>query len=95
LGEWKRRRHGPVIAQLTRDFEAKRQTAAREFLEHINGRFSEADKAFIQGHLEATLRRFQNQCLHGPISALAEEGQESGGHTLLEALRKLFRLEDG
>jgi hypothetical protein len=33
--------------------------------------------------------------LHGPISALAEETHaDKGEHTLLEALRKLFRLEE-
>jgi hypothetical protein len=32
--------------------------------------------------------------LHGPISTLSEETQNesAGGHTLLEALQKLFRL---
>jgi glutamyl-tRNA reductase len=36
----------------------------------------------------------QNKILHGPISALAEEPQGEGRHTLLEALRKLFGLEE-
>ena len=38
------------------------------------------------------MRLYQNRLLHGPISALAEGGHDSR-HTLLEALRKLFRLE--
>jgi len=36
----------------------------------------------------------QNRILHGPISALSEESHKPGGHTLLEALRKLFRIEE-
>jgi hypothetical protein len=32
--------------------------------------------------------------MHKPISALGEEAHASGSHTLLEALRKLFRLHD-
>jgi hypothetical protein len=37
----------------------------------------------------------QNQFLHGPIRALTEETHASpAGHTLLDALRKLFRLQE-
>lgn len=90
LAEWSRRRHGPVIARLTRDFEAKRQAIVKQLLNYFQGRLSEADRSYLEG----AFRLFQNQLLHGPISALAEEGHEAGGHTLLEALRKLFRLEE-
>ena len=48
--------------------------------------------------MEGAFRLLQNQILHGPISALTEETHEeasaAGGHTLLDALRKLFRLQD-
>jgi glutamyl-tRNA reductase len=94
IAEWSRRRTGPIIARLTRELEAKRQAIVREFLEHVSDRFGEEDQAFLKEHIEIALRRFQNQVLHGPISTLSAEGHESGGHTLLEALRKLFRLED-
>ena len=44
--------------------------------------------------IDKAFSRFQNQILHGPISALAEEvpGPEPARHTLLEAIRKMFRL---
>lgn len=90
LRDWSRRSHGPVIQRLTRDLEAKRQAIVQQLLNRLNGRLSEADKAYIEG----AFRLLQSQFLHGPISALSEEGHESGGHTLLEALRKLFRLHD-
>jgi glutamyl-tRNA reductase len=90
VSEWSRRRHGPVIARLTEEFEAKRQAVLQQLMKRLNGRLTEADTALIEG----AFRLYQNQCLHGPISALTEEPHESGGHTLLEALRKLFRLHD-
>jgi glutamyl-tRNA reductase len=86
--DWVRRRNAPIIARLIQECEAKRQAIERQLLEQLNGRLTEADQAYIIG----ALRLFQNQMLHGPISALSEEAQEGGGHHLLEALRQLFRL---
>jgi glutamyl-tRNA reductase len=94
LAEWARRHNGPVIARLTEDFEAKRQEVVRELFCHLSGRFSDADRR----HIEGAFRLLQNRFLHGPISALAEESRSAHvnptGHTLLEALRKLFRLQE-
>jgi glutamyl-tRNA reductase len=90
LKDWARRRHGPIIARLTRDFEAKRQAIVRQLMDRLNGKLSEEDRSYIDG----AFRLLQNQFLHGPISALTEDTHESGRHTLLEALRKLFRLHD-
>jgi glutamyl-tRNA reductase len=56
----------------------------------LNGRLSAQDRAYIEG----AFKLLQNQFLHGPISALAEDAQGPGQHTLLQALRKLFRLEE-
>jgi glutamyl-tRNA reductase len=89
LAGWSRRLHGPTIARLTADLEAKRLAILKQLLGKLNGKLTEADRAYIEG----AFRLLQNQFLHGPISALAEEPHEGGGHTLLEALRKLFRLE--
>jgi glutamyl-tRNA reductase len=93
LADWGRRRNGPVIARLTQDFETKRQEVVTDLLKRLNGRLTEADRKSV----EAAFRLLQNRFLHGPISALTEETQTAssgGGHTLLEALRKLFRLQD-
>jgi glutamyl-tRNA reductase len=94
LADWARRSNGPVIARLTREFEGKRQAIVEKLLGRLNGRLTEVDRADIEG----AFRLFQNQLLHGPISALTEESHEAGtghaSHTLLEALRKLFRLQD-
>jgi glutamyl-tRNA reductase len=94
LREWARRRNGPIIAQLTQDLEAKRQEIAKQLFQRLNGRLNEDDRKYIEG----AFRLLQNQFLHGPISALTEETHSGdpghGGHTLLEALRKLFRLQE-
>lgn len=90
LADWNRRRHGPIIARLTEECEAKRRAVVKGLLDRLNGRLTDADRAYIEG----AFRLYQNQVLHGPISALTEEPPEGGGHTLLEALRKLFRLQD-
>ena len=88
--DWSRRRHGPVIARLTKELESKRQAIVEQLLNRLNGQLTAEDRAYIEG----AFRLLQNQFLHGPISALTEEVHEGGGHTLLEALRKLFRLSE-
>ena len=65
----------------------------RNLFGRLNGRLSEEDRRYIEG----AFRLLQNQFLHGPISALTEEthaGTHAAGHTLLDALRKLFRLQE-
>jgi len=88
--DWLRRRHGKIIAQLTQEFETRRKAIVAQLMAKLNGRLSAEDKAYVEG----AFRLLQNQFLHGPISALAEETPEPGRHTLLEALRKMFRLEE-
>ena len=93
LTDWARRRVGPVIARLQEALEAERQPVVRDLLAKLNGRLTDADCKQIEG----AFKLLQNRFLHKPISALSEEttgGTEHSGHTLLEALRKLFRLGD-
>jgi glutamyl-tRNA reductase len=92
LSDWARRRHGQVIAQLTQDFEEKRQQVMRDLYARLNGKLTDDDRKYIEG----AFRLLQNRFLNGPISALKEESyveaEGKSGHTLLDALRKLFRL---
>ena len=91
LKEWRRRRNGPVIERLTQDLEAKREDVVRNLFARLNGRLTEEDRKFI----EYAFVKLQNQFLHGPISALTEDQPaDAPGHTLLDALRKLFRLRE-
>ena len=59
-----------------------------QLIRKLNGKLTVEDKEYVEG----AFRLLQNQFLHGPISALAEEPAEASQHTLLEALHKLFRL---
>jgi glutamyl-tRNA reductase len=88
--DWARRRNGPVIDRLMREFETGRREVMREICARLNGKLTDDECAYI----EKTINRWQNKILHGPISALGEETHGSEGHTLLEAVRKLFRLHD-
>jgi glutamyl-tRNA reductase len=92
LADWERRRNGPVIARLNHEFETKRKTVVANLLSKLNGKLSKEDKDYIEG----AFRLLQNQFLHGPISALAEEMQKGNASnlSLIDALRKLFRLQD-
>ncbi|MFO0846594.1 MAG: glutamyl-tRNA reductase [Gemmataceae bacterium] len=91
LKEWARRGNGPVIERLTREFESRRKEIVERLFSRLNGKLEPADRQYI----DKAFSLFQNQLLHGPISALREESRsgEESSHTLLEALRKLFRLE--
>jgi len=85
LAEWARRKRGPVIARLTQDVDRKRREIVEQLMTRLNGRLTDEDKQFI----EKAFHLFQNRILHGPISALDESAHEG---SLLEAVRKLFRL---
>jgi glutamyl-tRNA reductase len=90
--EWASRRNGPVIEQLTRWCETRRQEVVKHVLSRLRGKLSDADRAAT----EKAFSRFQNQFLHGPTRALTEESHAAAasGYTLVEALLKLFRLPD-
>jgi glutamyl-tRNA reductase len=92
-GAWHHERvRSLLIEQLTRWCETWRQEAVQSVLARLKGKLSEADCAAT----EKAFSRFQNQFLHGPIRALTEETHAgaASGYTLVEALRKLFRLAD-
>jgi glutamyl-tRNA reductase len=91
LTDWARRSVGPVIARLQESFEKERQPVVRDLMAKLNGRLSDDDRK----HVEGAFKLLQNRFLHKPISALSEEtkgGATHSGHTLLDALRKLFWL---
>jgi glutamyl-tRNA reductase len=87
--DWNRRKDGPVIGQVTEKVDQIRETVLGPLLEKLNGRLTDADKAYIEG----AFRLFQNRLLHGPIAALRETSGEAHGATLREALMRLFGLQ--
>jgi glutamyl-tRNA reductase len=91
--DWARQRIGPVIERLTQGCDAKRRAIVANVFEKLNGKLTETERKY----LEKAFQRLQNQILDGPISALTEEMLQEDAqreHTLLEALRKLFRLHE-
>ena len=88
--DWKRRRNGPIIAKLKQGADALRGPIVGQVSSKLNGRLTAEDIEYIEG----AFRLFQNKLLHGPISALSDELNESSHHTLRDALHKLFRLGD-
>ena len=88
--DWNRRRHGTVIGQLTGEVDALRAEVVGRLLPKLDGLSDEHRK-----QIEVAFKQFQNKLLHGPIAALQEasRGDFAEGGTLLESLKKLFRLE--
>ena len=89
VADWDRRRSGPVIAQLMAQSDALRAERLADLFGRLNGRLTDADRKQIDG----AFRLFQNKLLHGPIAALQEASRDGQGGTLVESLKKLFRLE--
>jgi glutamyl-tRNA reductase len=89
MDDWGRRKNGQVIARLTQEFEARRREVLDPLLSRLNGKLTEKERQEI----EVAFRLYQNKLLHGPITALGEASREGGGGNLLEAIRRLFRLD--
>lgn len=87
--DWNRRKDGPVIGQLTAEVDRLRETVLEPLLAKLNGKLTDADRAYIEG----AFRLFQNRLLHGPIAALQEASREGHSGTLREAIMKLFGLK--
>ncbi|MFO0934944.1 MAG: glutamyl-tRNA reductase [Gemmataceae bacterium] len=90
LVDWQRRRSGPVIRQLTTEFDRIRAGVVDPLLSKLNGKLSEDEKK----QLEYAFKLFQSQLLHGPIAALHDASKGGEHRTMLDAIRKLFRLND-
>jgi glutamyl-tRNA reductase len=87
--EWSRRSNGKVIGKLTAEVDKLRAEITSQLMPKLNGKLSDADRQQIEG----AFRLFQNKLLHGPIAALHEATREGQSPTLVESLKKLFRLE--
>jgi glutamyl-tRNA reductase len=90
LKEWTRRRAAPAIARLHEEWDAIRKEIQAQCFSKLNGKLTPQDQAVIEG----ALRLLQNKLMHAPLSVLREEAHREGGGGLLEAIYKLFRLND-
>ena len=88
MHEFYHRATGPIITRLREEWHEVREVeVARLFtkLEHLD----EKDREEIQ----KTVERIINKLLHPPLEALRDEAREGTPHGLMDALRRLFRLE--
>ena len=88
LDDWQRRKNGPVIQQLRGEVDKVRDEVLAPLLAKLNGKLTNAEKEQIAG----AFRLFQNKLLHGPIAALQDASKDGDRGTLIEAMKKLFRL---
>ncbi|MCC6494176.1 MAG: glutamyl-tRNA reductase [Pirellulales bacterium] len=84
-----RRLAGPVITGLRRNLEQPKQAE----LERLFNKLPQLDE-HARSEIEQFADRLVNKLLHPPMESLRDASQEGPPHGLLEALRRLFRLED-
>lgn len=89
VADWQRRKSGPVIHQLRTEVDRVRADVVAPLLGKLNGKLSDADRAYIEG----AFRLFQNRLLHGPIAAMQAADPDGDSKRLLDAVRKLFGLK--
>ena len=88
MAEFHRRAHGDVVSQLMQDWHGiSKEELDRLFAKqpHLNARDREA--------IERTVERIVNKLLHPPLETLKHESREGTPHGLIDALKRLFRLE--
>jgi glutamyl-tRNA reductase len=86
LKDLEHQRHsGPVISQLRREWDARREAELARLYAERPGLTPE-DRAAVAHAFE----RFQNKLLHSPISALRSAAADGAPHGLLDALKRLF-----
>lgn len=88
VADWNRRQDGPLISKLTAEVDRVREEVLGPLLGKLNGRLTDADRAYIEG----AFRLFQRKLLHGPIAALKETSGEAHSRGLREALMRFFGL---
>lgn len=84
-----RRAAAPVITGLRRGMEEPKQAE----LERLFHKLPELDER-ARAEITQFADRLVNKLLHPPLESLRDAAQEGPPHGLLDALRRLFRLED-
>jgi glutamyl-tRNA reductase len=84
-----RRVAGPIITGLRRNMEEPKQAE----LERLFNKLPELDDR-ARAEIAQFADRLVNKLLHPPLESLRDAAHEGPPHNLLDALRRLFRLED-
>ena len=80
---------GPIIQQLRQGWHDMRDQELRRLFNKL----PELDERSRQEITQA-FDRYVNKLLHPPLESLRDESREGPPHGLLDALKRLFRLED-
>ncbi len=80
---------GPIIQRLRQDWEAVREQELRRLFSKLPA-LNEGARAEIV----ASFERYANKLLHPPLESLRDESRHGAPHGLLDALKRLFKLQD-
>ena len=80
---------GPIIRQLREGWHEVREQELRR----LYNKLPQLDDA-ARAEIDQAFQRYVNKLLHPPLESLRDESREGTPHGLLEALKRLFRLED-
>lgn len=89
MADLNHRTTGPVIKRL-RDQADKVKT---EELNRLFNKLTELDQR-SRGEIERSFNRLVNKVLHPPLESLRDEAQNGSPQTLLEALKRLFQIDE-
>ena len=90
LETWMRTRQvGPVIISLQEQFEQIRQAE----MDRVRGKLGPLTPQQAQA-IEMLTRGIVNKIAHGPITHLRKHAGSDSGSAVIDAIRKVFRLED-
>ena len=89
MAEFYRRASGEVVSRLMQDWHGvSKEELDRLF--HKLPNLNDSDREQI----ERTVERIVNKLLHPPLEALKDEAREGTPHGLINALKRLFGLQD-
>ena len=80
---------GPIIRQLRQGWQEVREQELRRLFNKL----PELDDRSRQ-EIDLAFQRYVNKLLHPPLESLRDESRAGAPHGLLDALKRLFRLED-
>jgi glutamyl-tRNA reductase len=87
MKDWANRHNGPVIQQLRERWTKTKETELVRLFNKLP-ELSEREREEIRHAFERLLAKY----LHSPLESLRDEPPDGESHTLVDALKKLFRL---
>ena len=89
LTDWNRRATGPAIQRLREQANRVKSLELQRLMNKLDG----LDNKSLH-EIEVAFDRLVNKMLHPPLESLRDEAKEGTPHALVEALTRLFKLED-